>query len=53
MMLYDQSENHSPRHRVLEASEMTCVYDKENIQINKPSKNRRHQKLYKDKKNKI
>ena len=35
MSHYDEA-----RMRGLETSEMTCVYDKENIQINKPKKGR-------------
>lgn len=33
-------EFNEARIRGLETSEMTCVYDKENIQINKPKKGR-------------
>jgi hypothetical protein len=45
----DQKMNHydEARMRGLETSEMTCVYDKENIQINKPKKGRQHVALSK------
>lgn len=36
------------RIRGLETSEMTCVYDKENIQVNKPKKGRPPIKMYKE-----